>query len=199
MDFRLLRYFVAVADQANFSRAAETVHLTQPALSQAIRALEKDLGCVLFDRGRGVRLTPAGERLREHCRQLLPHLQDIRDDLAELHGGLQGTIRPAVLESLLLYLLPPVISRFSSIYPLVKFDFRMQETRDIESSVLSGDCHFGLVSRPPMSRALECQLLETHPHVLVTASANRAPTSQLLQKLPLYLLGDWQAAALEEH
>ena len=199
MEFRLLRYFLAVAETANFSRAAETVHLTQPALSQAVRALEKDLGCTLFTRGHGVRLTPAGERLREHCLRILPMLQDVRDDLAELQGGLQGTIRPAVLESLLLYLLPPIISRFSSTFPQVKFTFSMQETRDIEHSVLSGDSHFGLVSRPPASRKLEALTLASFPHVLVAPAGTTGSTAQLLKKHALFLLGDWQVAALEEN
>src|SRR5580704_10267396 len=71
-DLRKLRYFVAVADEANFGRAAARLYMTQPALSRQIRSLEAEIGVRLFDRDqRGARLTPAGEQFRDDAKRLL--------------------------------------------------------------------------------------------------------------------------------
>ncbi|NLI78383.1 MAG: LysR family transcriptional regulator [Candidatus Riflebacteria bacterium] len=198
MEIRALQAFLAVTRAGSFSKAADEESVSQPALSLTIQALERDLGCRLFHRGRGVSLTPAGERLRAHCQHLMPWLEDIRDDLAQVEGGLKGTIRPGVLESLLLYVMPGLLARFAGKHPAVTFQFVMKETADIEPAVLAGDCHFGLVSRPPVSRRLEEIRLTGFPHVLVTAAGHRGGAARLLRERPLFVLGDWQQEVLRE-
>jgi DNA-binding transcriptional LysR family regulator len=82
MELRQLRYFVAVAEEHHFGRAASRLRIATPSLSQQIRALERDLHAVLLDRGsRGVALTPAGEALLQHARALLTRAQRARDDV----------------------------------------------------------------------------------------------------------------------
>jgi DNA-binding transcriptional LysR family regulator len=198
MDTRLLRSFLAVTRTGNFSRAAAEVCVSQPALSQAIQALEKDLGCKLFVRGRKTVLTPAGERLREYGERICNLLEDARDDLQRLAGGLTGTVRPAILESLLLFLLPDVLAEFAREFPQVNFQFALKETTGIEQAVLTGDAHFGLVSRPPASRQLVEEKLAEFPHILVGPANARGSMKKLLSSLPLFLLGAWQRSIVEE-
>ncbi|MHA6795502.1 LysR family transcriptional regulator [Pseudonocardia bannensis] len=94
MELRQLRYFVTVAQERHFGRAAHALHLATPSLSQQIRALERELQVVLLERGpRGVELTPAGEVLLEHARVLLGRAEHARE---AVHSAVPGTCRVAL-------------------------------------------------------------------------------------------------------
>jgi LysR family cyn operon transcriptional activator len=104
MELRHLRYFVAVAETASVSRAAERLRMTQPALSRQIRDLERELGLMLFDRlGRRVALTAEGDDLLRRCRDLLAGAESLAARAEALRGGEQGVLRvgatPQTLES----------------------------------------------------------------------------------------------------
>src|SRR5262245_36937744 len=106
MELRHLRYFVGVAEAESFSRAAARLHVTQPALSRQIRALEDELGVRLFDRStRRVRLTPEGEEVLRRSRDTLVAVDALRDRARSLGGGRAGILRvgatPQVMESVL--------------------------------------------------------------------------------------------------
>jgi LysR family transcriptional regulator, transcription activator of glutamate synthase operon len=93
MELRQLRYLVALADEQHFTRAAERVHVAQPALSQQIRKLEHELGVALFDRTtRRVGLTEAGALLVGHARRVLAELDDATAELTQLRGLLSGRV-----------------------------------------------------------------------------------------------------------
>jgi len=94
MELRHLRYFVAVADAGNVSRAAQRLHVTQPALSRQIRDLEHDFACRLFDRiGRRIILTRDGEDVLERTRRLLADAEALRERARALAGGEAGVLR----------------------------------------------------------------------------------------------------------
>ncbi len=196
MDIRLLEYFFAVAKAGSFSRAAEDISISQPGLSQAIAQLERSLGCRLFQRGRRIAMTVEGERLQAHCRKIFDLLEDARDDISRISSGVKGTVRPAILESILLFLLPEVISRFSGKFPKVNFRFSLLESRNIEKAVLENANHFGLTAHPPLSRVLEEVPLAEFPHVLFAPRAAKGGIESLMKKLPLFVLGDWQEETL---
>jgi DNA-binding transcriptional LysR family regulator len=93
MDLQALRSFLAVAEHGNFSRAAEALHLAQPAVSQQIKRLERDVGADLLHRStRRVQLTAAGERLLPRARSVLAEVQRAEDEIRQLEAGLAGTV-----------------------------------------------------------------------------------------------------------
>lgn len=120
MDFRDLRYFRTVAELGSYSRAAEYLHITQPALSRSVQRLEQDLETSLFVRhGHGVRLTQSGKALAERAEGLLRQLEQTR---AEIRGGVEtpsGVLDFAVPPGAAAYLVPPIVRAFQERYPNV--------------------------------------------------------------------------------
>lgn len=118
IELRQLRYFLAVADRLHFARAAESLHISQPSLSQQIRALEEELGVVLFERSkRHVALTPDGEALLPYARKLVALADDAEEEFAERSGLRRGHVRLGATPTLGAHLLPRVIGGFFQKYP----------------------------------------------------------------------------------
>ncbi len=106
MELHQLRYFVAVADEGNFSRAAAREHVAQPSLSQQIQKLEFEVGQPLFDRlPRRVILTQAGEQLLVHAKRVLAEIADARNALS-LRGELAGTVSLGIIPTIAPFVLP---------------------------------------------------------------------------------------------
>jgi len=125
MNFRHLRAFATIVDAGGFARAAERLHVSQPALSRQIRALEIELGISLFDRvGRGVRLTSQGEDLLRHSRRLLIELGSLSERARALKAGQAGLLRigatPQVIESLL----ADFLAEYDRRHPLVEIELK---------------------------------------------------------------------------
>src|SRR6476619_4423543 len=100
IELRHLRYFLAVAEEAHFTRAAAKLHVTQPTLSHQIRELEAQLNLPLFDRvGRGVRLTAAAEMLLPQARCVVRELADAQTALEEVHGLKKGVLKVGIVQT----------------------------------------------------------------------------------------------------
>src|SRR5215204_2887478 len=100
IELRHLRYFLAVAETAHFTRAAAKLNVTQPTLSQQIRELEGQINLQLFDRvGRRVKLTAAGETLLPHARKVLRQLDEAQSALSELDGLKRGLLRVGIVQT----------------------------------------------------------------------------------------------------
>jgi DNA-binding transcriptional LysR family regulator len=110
LELRLLRYFAVVAEELHFGRAAERLHISQPALSQQIRVLEDQVGMPLFVRGsRGVSLTDAGQTLLAEARELLERSYRLGESMEQLRLGASGTLRVGVAPGVPADLLPAVL------------------------------------------------------------------------------------------
>ena len=123
MDTLALESFVAVADEGSFSRAAERLFVTQPAVSKRISGLEEDLGVALFDRlGRQLSLTEAGSTLLVSARRILSDIADSRDAIHSLGDQVAGRLRLATSHHIGIHRLPPVLKAFTQRYPNVALD-----------------------------------------------------------------------------
>jgi DNA-binding transcriptional LysR family regulator len=121
MELRHLRYFVAVADALNFTRAAEALGTAQPSLSQQIRALEAEIGADLFDREkRQIALTPAGEQFLPEVRAMLARLDVAVTHAREAGRGLRGELRIAYTVSAMMSTLPAAIRAYRADHPDVR-------------------------------------------------------------------------------
>ena len=119
MELRHLRYFVAVAEERSFTRAAERLHIAQPPLSRQIQQLEVDLGVVLIEKGcRPLRLTEAGQFFLDHARPLLDQLRDLRT-MTQRVGKLERTLSVGFVASTLYGQLPEIVRRYRERYPEV--------------------------------------------------------------------------------
>ncbi|MFH8220547.1 LysR family transcriptional regulator [Streptomyces sp. NPDC018057] len=118
MELRQLACFVAVADEANFTRAAARLHIVQSAVSSTIKSLERELGAPLLDRNsKRVLLTDAGAALLPRARAALHAAQEAADAVAEVSGGLRGTLRLGTLTSVRLLDLPALLGEFHRRHP----------------------------------------------------------------------------------
>lgn len=150
MDLRQVRYFLAVADQGGVHRAAETLYVAQPSVSQAVRSLEKELGAQLFYRtNRGLVLTPAGEALIPAAREVL-HGLELARSVVDAVGGLRGgRLVISSISSQTVSPLAPMIGRFLTSYPDVQVTVRAAVNRDdVVSALRVGDAELGVIARP---------------------------------------------------
>ncbi|MDN5504028.1 MAG: LysR family transcriptional regulator [Comamonas sp.] len=123
MELRLLNYFVTLAEELHFSRAAQRLSISQPPLSVAIKQLEQELQAQLFERSsKGVRLTAAGEHLLDKARQLLALSQQAAQETRDVAQGTRGHLRLGFVGSSLYRGLPQALERFQHDHPLVRVD-----------------------------------------------------------------------------
>ncbi|ATG19884.1 LysR family transcriptional regulator [Ralstonia pickettii] len=147
MELRHLRYFVAVAEELNFTRAAERLHIAQPPLSRQIQQLEEEIGVVLFERGsRPLRLTEAGRFFHAHARQLLAQTAELAS-MTQRVGQIERRLSIGFVASTLYGMLPKVIRRFRAEYPMVDLTMHEMTTMDQIQALKDGriDVGFGRI------------------------------------------------------
>lgn len=186
MELRQLEYFVAVAEECHFTRAARRMHVAQSGLSASIRALEVELGAPLFLRTtRQVELTQAGRALLPEARRALGTIESARDAVAAVQGLLRGTLSVGSLQCLHVVHLPAVLSRFHEIHPGVEIRMRQSGNAELVEGVRAGRLDLAFVTRQPkIADDLRVSTLAAEP--LVLACAPESP------------FGTLQSVALEE-
>jgi DNA-binding transcriptional LysR family regulator len=173
MELRHLRYFVAVAEELNFSRAAQRLHIAQPALSNQIKGLENELGVQLLERTRRmVRLTEAGKTLLTDARPLLADAQ-----AAELHArgaqkGETGTIHIGYVLAAANARLASIIKAFRDSHPGIEPDLARLATGEQISQLKDRQLDVGFMRPPVNQRELETEIINEEKMVLAMASGN---------------------------
>jgi DNA-binding transcriptional LysR family regulator len=151
MTFRQLEYLVAIVDEGSFGRAAQRLYVSQPTLSQQVRALEAEIGGALVERlPRGVRATPAGEALLPAARAALAATERARRAARMVLGLEAGELEIATVGTVALGLLPPVLRRWRARHP--QRTVRMREYRDggqLAEAIADGAADLGIGPRPP--------------------------------------------------
>src|SRR5947207_1366335 len=152
-DLRRLRYFVAVAERLHFGRAAQALHISQPPLSRAIRALEEELGVVLFSRTRRrVELTPEGERLLEETRRLTGQLERTVHELRAMASGRHARLRIGFVSLADYGVLPGLLKSYKAAHPAVRLALREMLSPEQAAALHAGELDFGLLL-PPVAGA----------------------------------------------
>ncbi|MGQ5524043.1 LysR substrate-binding domain-containing protein [Chitinimonas sp. PSY-7] len=147
MELRHLRYFVAVAEELHFTRAAERLHIGQPPLSQQIRALEDEIGAVLFERSkRRVALTEAGQLFLDRAKRILADAESAAEQARRVAQGEEGQLRVGFTSSLpFTSLLPGVLHDFRAGWPDVKLQLRELFTAEQFTALLANELDIGFV------------------------------------------------------
>ncbi len=146
VELRHLRYFLAVARHAHFTRAAEELAIAQPALSQQIAQLEDRLGVLLFDRSsRRIRLTDAGSSLLPKAERILAEVAAAVEQMTEFAGGLRGRVVLGTNQSLSEFTLPKLLGRFHTEHPLIEIALREGMASEMLAGLRDGsfDLAFG--------------------------------------------------------
>ncbi|MFH8606845.1 LysR family transcriptional regulator [Streptomyces sp. NPDC018029] len=172
MQFQQLHYFVAVAETRHFTRAAEAVHVSQPSLSQQIRALEKELGAELFSRARGnITLTDAGEALLPLARRILADADTARIEVQELAQLRRGRIRLGATPSVCTGLLPDVLRAFHDRHPGIQLLIEEGGSHDLVRELARGALDLALVVLPLPSPSPALTTVELLREDLVVVSS----------------------------
>src|SRR5262249_34508557 len=146
LSLRQFEVFLAVARAKSFRRAAEVLHLSQPALSQHVAELERELSARLFDRlGRRVALTEAGRILEEHALRLFATLSSARDAIDELRGLKRGSLLVGASTTPGIYVLPSLIASFHKRHPGIELDLQIANSSVIEERIRANDLDLGVV------------------------------------------------------
>lgn len=154
MDVHALRYFVEVARHQNFTRASEALHVTQPAVSKMVRALEEELGAALLLRERRrVRLTDAGRMVLERAQGVLDAMTGIEQEVGELAALRRGRLRIGMPPIVGVAFFPPLLAEYHVAHPGIVLELREEGSHHIEALVLDRELDVGAVVLPTDEKA----------------------------------------------
>ena len=157
ITLRQFEVFLAVARAGSFRAAAEVLHLSQPALSQHVAELERELGARLFDRlGRRIALTEAGRILEEHAQRVFATLASARETVAELEGLKRGSLLIGASTTPGIYVLPHLAARFQKRYPGITLRVRIANSAHIEEQIRANELDLGVVGGHGFRSGEEC-------------------------------------------
>jgi DNA-binding transcriptional LysR family regulator len=207
VNLHQLRTFESVARHRSFTRAAEELALTQPAVSVQVKALEESLGTDLFDRaGRQVTLTEAGESLIEYARRILGLLEEARSVIDDLHELRRGRVSISTVTTPGAYVLPPLLGAFQALYPGIRISLEVTNRATVRRRLLDNDVDLTIMGRPPQD--LEHVATPFLPNDLVVIAApthplagkRRIPLARVAEE-PLVMreAGSGTRVAVEEH
>lgn len=156
LNLRQVRAFLAVARLGSFTRAAQELHLSQPALTVQIRQLEEEFGITLFDRNtRSVEITRAGLDLVQRLKRIQEDLEDVVAQTRDLAAGVRGTVRLACLQSFASTVLPRAVRQFRQQHPGIGFAIKDVSGNRILAMVRANEVDFGITEMPPDEPQIE--------------------------------------------
>ena len=173
MELKTIRYFVAVAEELHFGRAARRLHISQPPLSRQVRLLEEELGSLLLRRTRRrVELTQSGETFLMHANLLLKQLEEARSAVRRADRGEVGRLVIGFFRGAMYSLLPEVLRAFRSRAPNVELVLREMETDDVPQCLSERQIDAGFLRPPVADAALQTELMLSEPVVAALPAGN---------------------------
>ncbi len=168
MELRQLRYFLAVAEELHFGRAAEKLHMSQPPLTVQIHRLEKELGAKLFDRStRRVSLTPTGESFHNRVKAVLEDLEDAVAEIHDVGSGRRGRLRVGFVSSASYTVIPEAVRRFRELQPRIDLVLRPLTSGEQVEELFEDALDLGLIRDPEPAPGLTLEPLLTENLVAV--------------------------------
>lgn len=206
VTLRQMRVFAEVAKHLSFTRAADALHLTPPAVTMQVKEMETQVGLPLFDRqGRAIALTTVGEYLLAYVRRMLAVMKDAEDAIARFKG-LQGGVLNVGMVSTAEYFVPRLLARFRAEHPAIEVKLLLGNREQLVQLMQRGEVDLAIMGRPPKEWATRAEPFAMHPHVLVTAPDHRfsrighVPASALADEgFIVREVGSGTRAALEEY
>jgi DNA-binding transcriptional LysR family regulator len=173
MDLRRLTYFVAVAEELHFGRAAVRLDIAQPPLSRQIAQFETDLGVLLFDRSRSqIRLTQAGEVLLERAHDILDRIEQTEREVKRIGEGMSGRLRVAFVGSATYGVLPDAIKAFRAAFPDVELALSAMNNAELKRSLIRREIDIA-VARPSLDdEELKSEPLHHEPLILAVPASS---------------------------
>ena len=187
LEIRHLRYFLAVAEAGSFSRAADRLGISQPAISQQMRDLETGLRVSLFQRrGKRILLTSAGLIFQEHARAILRQLENFLEELNREPGQLRGTLHLGVVPVLNVALVPHLLGLFAADHPGISLTVEEISSTDIETALEEGRMDIGLGFVTRHSPNLRYERLCTDEFALIVSEAHPWSNRRLIRLSELH-------------
>ena len=172
MEDHKLRVFCAVAETKSFSKASERIHLTQPAVSLQIQAMEELYETRLFDRsGNTINLTPAGEILYKRAKEILALYAEAERNISEITGAIKGALNIGASSTLGNYLLPSIISAFKKKVPQVNISLVVSNTKTITEKLNAGEIDIALVEGDVSKQRFAVETLISDELVVIMSPA----------------------------
>lgn len=182
---RQLKIFGTVARHLSFSRAAEELHLTQPAISTQVKTLEGHVGLPLFEKlGKKVYLTPAGTELLHYCRTIIQQFQDAEAAMSQFKGVSGGKLNVAVI-SAGDYFFPRLLVQFARSNPGIKLNFTVHNREELLRVLADNLTDMAVMVRPPLDMDTIDEAFAPHPYVIVAAPDHPLASQK---KIPVTLL-----------
>ena len=189
MDIQNIRAFLMVADTGSFSRAAERLFITQPAVSKRISTLEFSLDCQLFDRlGKTIQLTQAGEALIPCYQRIIAEINESERIISNLRTSVSGHLKFGTSHHIGLHRLPPILRQYTNDFPEVELDIQFMDSEQAAALILKGSIELALITLPESidkpftiipiwSDPMECVVSKDH----VLAKQNYVSKKQLAE------------------
>ena len=175
MDLKELNYIVTIADAGSISAAAQKLFMAQSSLSQALQIYEAELGTPIFQRtSRGVRPTASGNAFIAHARQILQHYHLAQNEVWDIEGLNGGSVKFGISTFRGVYLLPPVLKKFRSLYPHVQVEISEMDSADLETQILEGLLDIALIAAPSEKIKNNWDFLMKDEIVLIAAKQHPA-------------------------
>lgn len=195
-----MQSFVQVAQEGSFTRAAEKLYLTQPALSLQIKALETELGTPLFERrNRQIFLTEVGRMVLQRAKEILGVVAQIQQEVATYQGIQAGRVQIGTSDTTCLYVLPPFVQNFRALFPNIDIHLTNKPSEEVATLLKEGLVDFGIVTLPLVDPSLEIQRLAWREDVIICHPAHPLAERSLGdgEVLPV-VLGEYPLLLLEE-